>query len=935
MGGRQNMMRTRMLQAVATGVLWVCVAGVPTALAADAEEYVAEAREHIAAGEMKAAIIQLKNALQDDPAHVPARLLLGSLHLRGSDGAAAAKEFRRARDLGAPASEWLPGYASALLLQGEFASLLEEAVVDEGLAPGLRAELHAMRGNAQLALGQVDPAVTEYDAALALDGGNPVARLGKARILLGKGQSEQALEQLDQVLREYPDHVESRLARGDLRRRMQQLGEAEADYRHAVEQAPTNPRAHVGLALVHIAQRDIEAAKQDLVALNRLTRDLPAVNHLQALVSFQERDFERASEELQVLLRAAPSNLQAQLLYGIVSYARNEFTIADDYLTRVLASTPGNPQVVKLLGAARLKLREPDRAVQVLSTIVDETTQDAQLLALLGTALIQTGDNSRGAEYIERAVELDPDQALLRTQLAVGRIATGDTGGAISQLESAVALGQDVVQADVLLVLSYLNRREYDKAITASEALEARMADSPIPFNLTGLALLAQRQFDAAQRRFELALEKDPDFLVAQMNLARLALVAQRPADAEAAYQKVLAKDPRHLGALMGMATLARSRQDLAAAEEWMLKANQADPRALQPVLLLAESYLRQGEGLKASNLLSGLTPEQLDLPAVLRLRGMSQLQSGDFANAVFTLGRLTEMQPESMEGWFQLARAHAAAGDNGRARESFQRAIALDRDYKVPVVWVGLGELELRDKRYNAALELAARIRTHFPDKVFGHDIAAAAHRGKGEVSQALAAIEAGFRIEPSSPRANSLARALAGAGQGEQAVQVLRDWLDQQPEDGGAWANLGLIEQQAGRETEALAAYEKSLALSEPSAVLLNNMAWLYLERDGERALELATRAYELAPARAEIIDTYGWVLFHQGRRSDGLAALQQALIIAPRNAEIALHVAEALHELERDAEARPLLQRVVRDFPNTDFERSARALLGRLRG
>ena len=59
------------------------------AVAANADDYVAEAREHIAAGESKAAIIQLKNALQADPAHAPARVLLGTLYLRAADAAAA------------------------------------------------------------------------------------------------------------------------------------------------------------------------------------------------------------------------------------------------------------------------------------------------------------------------------------------------------------------------------------------------------------------------------------------------------------------------------------------------------------------------------------------------------------------------------------------------------------------------------------------------------------------------------------------------------------------------------------------------------------------------------------------------------------------------------------------------------------------------------
>jgi putative PEP-CTERM system TPR-repeat lipoprotein len=924
------------IQSIAAALLALfLLSGLQGVQAAAADDYVEKAREHVAGGELTSAIIELKNALQSDPSHVEARLMLGAQYLRSGEAAAAAKEFGRARDLGAPTQTWLPGYARALLLQGKFEAVLDEVQIDDSLPPQQRAELLALRGNAHLASRQVEAAISDYDAALELQRGNPVARLGKARILLSQQQNQQALEQLDQLLLEHPDHLESLLARGDLQRRLKNLDAAASDYAHAAEVAPRSAQAHIGLALVHIAQRDVPAAKKDLQAINEVAGELPAVNYLQALVSFQERDYGRASEELQKLLRVAPGNLQAQLLYGIVSYARGEFTIADDYLTRVHASMPANAEVVKLLGAARLKLRQPDRAVAVLASAVTPETQDAQLLALLGTAYIQTGDNSKGAEYIERAVELDPDQALLRTQLAVGQIATGDTASAISQLESAVALGQDVVQADVLLVLSYLNKKEFEKAIAASEALEQRMVDSPIPYNLTGLALLAQRQYAAAGERFRLALEKDPQFVVAQMNLARLELAQRKPEAAAQAFQKVLEMNPKHLGAMMGLSALARAQGDMAEAESWLQRANQANPEALQPILALAEIHLRRNESLKAGNVLSGLTPQQADLPAVLRLKGMAQLQSGDYANAMHALRKLTEKQPGSIEGWFQLARAQAAAGDRAASRASFERAIELDQGYKVPVVWIGLAELELRDRRYDEALELAQRIKTHFPSNVAGLDIEAAAYRGRGDTEQALAAAESALRMDANSRRVNAFARSLAAADQMDRGLGVLQEWLEKNPDDGAAWANLGMLRQQSGQEDAALQAYEQVLQHGDASAVILNNMAWLYLERDGARAVELATKAYELAPSRAEIVDTYGWVLFKQGRAREGLAALQQASIIAPRNAEISLHVAEALHSLDRDSEARPMLERVLREHPNSEFEESARELLDRLRG
>ena len=59
-----------------------------------------KARDSFAKGDIKAAGIELKNALQKDPGNAEARLLLGELYLKLGNGLAAEKEFRRAQELG-------------------------------------------------------------------------------------------------------------------------------------------------------------------------------------------------------------------------------------------------------------------------------------------------------------------------------------------------------------------------------------------------------------------------------------------------------------------------------------------------------------------------------------------------------------------------------------------------------------------------------------------------------------------------------------------------------------------------------------------------------------------------------------------------------------------------------------------------------------------
>ena len=71
----------------------------PTSYSVD--EHIDRAQQAHAEGDLRTAIIEIKNALQQEPSRAEARRLLGLYNLETGDAAAAEAELIRARDLSA------------------------------------------------------------------------------------------------------------------------------------------------------------------------------------------------------------------------------------------------------------------------------------------------------------------------------------------------------------------------------------------------------------------------------------------------------------------------------------------------------------------------------------------------------------------------------------------------------------------------------------------------------------------------------------------------------------------------------------------------------------------------------------------------------------------------------------------------------------------
>jgi tetratricopeptide (TPR) repeat protein len=95
-----------------------------------------------------------------------------------------------------------------------------------------------------------------------------------------------------------------------------------------------------------------------------------------------------------------------------------------------------------------------------------------------------------------------------------------------------------------------------------------------------------------------------------------------------------------------------------------------------------------------------------------------------------------------------------------------------------------------------------------------------------------------------------------------------------------------------------QAIASYEHVLATTNGNALVLNNLAFAQAQvGNAARALDLAKRAYALAPDNPSVMDTLGWQLLRvPGEHTRALQLLRSAAERAPTNPTIKAHLEAA---------------------------------------
>jgi putative PEP-CTERM system TPR-repeat lipoprotein len=897
-----------------------------------AEEHTKNGEAHLLAGDVRAAIVDLKNALQKEPNNARARLLLGQAYNEISESSNAEAELVRARDGGIAAADYAVPLAQAQFGQRKLDEVLKTTEAPDGASPALKASLLAVRALAYAGLGRTDEAVAALDQGLAENSHSVDVLLGMARFALARGDRETAKSRMAEAQKEAPKDPRLMALEGDIDYAGHDYVGSEVAYQHMLDAQSWDYVPRLGLARAQVAQSKLKEAIVNLDALLKVAPKDPQINYFRGLAAYRGGDYAGGLAFSQRTLSAMPNHMASQLLAGASSYALGQYEQANNFLGAYVFRVPRDLEARKLLATTQLQLNHPGDAVKTLRPAVANSEADADLLAMIGAAAARSGDSVQANEYLVRAVAKAPENAALRTELGLAEVALGKTETGIEELEKSVQENPQAIRAELALFLTYMRTREVDKALAVAERLQKTFPDDPLGLNLAGIAHLGKGDTAAGKAALLKAHAMQPGDANADRNLAKISIAEKKFDEARGYYREALKADPKNMLVYLDLADLETRDGHADQAEAALKEAVRQNPSEYDPRIALARFYLARGQNQEALAVSEPATNQLSQVPALLEVVGRAEMLLGRGEAAVTTYKTLTDVAPQSAEAHRYLSEAYTAVRKGDLALREASEALRLDpsnEDIKFDVA-----KLLMMNARFEDARIAIDDLRKRHPDNGNIAELDGTNALQQNRPNDAVAAFKRAIAVSDNSANRLFLATALSRAGHVEEAELTLKPWLESHQDDLAVRMGLGDIYLAANRLSEAKEQYSLLLAKAPDSFGAENNYAWV-LSQMGQpkEALAHARHAAVLAPESPEALDTLGQILLQNDIAPEASATLKKAFGQARDKPEIQFHLAQALVADNQRADALAILRRLLAGFPSFKDRDRAEQLLQQL--
>lgn len=886
-----------------------------------AAAYYEDALSRYEKNEMSAAVIQLKNALQQDSKMLAAHLLLGKALLKDGNLKGAEAAFQEALRQGVSRGEVILPLAQINLALGR-PEVVIESIHPSGLPPAIQVEVLTLRGNAYLESGKNNLATQSFEKARAIDPTSPLPLIAEVPMLLTAAKVDQAREKANKAIELAPNNANAWSMKAAVLHASFDAPGALAAYEKALSLAPKHVDARIARAALLIdLKRDAEA-RQDLDYVKAVAEDDPRAAYLRAVLAGQQGDAKATNDALKEVTRTIDTLPPAwlarreQLLMAgaLAHFGLGNHGKSREYLDTLISHNPGHMAARKLLASIYVETKDYARAQTVLEALQRSAPDDPQVMFLLGSVNLAQRHYVQAAQYLEKAAGRTGSSEMNRS-LGYSQLAQGQAEKGLVSLEKAFAADRGDVQSGMALATLYMRLAKKDKAMKTAEAMIKHDPENLVALNFLGSVKGATGDKAGARAAYTQVLAKDPGFVPSALNLTRLDVGEKRFDEARRRLENLLRNNSNDHQVLYEYGMLEIRADRPSEAVRYLTKAGDVQRNDPNPTLMLINLYLNLRQGDQALSVAKTLSSKYASNLKVQLALARAYLATEDAANARAVLSGATRIAEFDHGYLVAIARMQLAAADPDGAAYSLSKALQ-GNPGDLPALTLAVQVEARRGDVAKADAALRALTAKH-PSAIETLRASADLSMSRGQYAAAVTGYRKILAREENTGNALVLAGAHMAAGETAKAAAFLESWVKAHPTDRRALKALAETQFRAGHLTGAKQSYQRAIAADADDASTLNNYANLLQQLNDPMAQEIAERAYKLSPSAPDYADTLGWILVGKGQIEAGLRYLREARLRSPENGEIRFHLAYTLAKIGRKDEAKEEL-RAALDSP-----------------
>lgn len=533
----------------------------------------------------------------------------------------------------------------------------------------------ALKASALMAQGRHAKAASLMQESLRAKD-SPTLRSVLGLSLMGGGQADVALAELERAFRADPRQTQAGTALVGLYLRSRQTAKARAVADALVKQRPSHAGFHNLLGMVKAQAGDKAGAAVSYNQAIKLDAGFTAAKLNLARMEIGAQAYDAAAARLTELQKAEDTNIDVLMDLALLADRRRQPAQAQRWLEKAVDHA-GPRELRPALALTDLHLRTGNRsaALATAKSLSAKAPDELPTQLALARAQLATGDATGARTTLSNATRTATYDAAVQVEVALLQLAAGNPSGAAYNLQKAFADKPDFLPAQALMTEVEIRLGEVAKAESRARQIAQKHPQRAVGHTLIGDVAAARGQPAAAIDAYRKAHQVEPS----SDTLVRLfQAIAAQPGDRAPALQLAeqwLKNRPqdRQVRRLLSD-SYARLGRFPAARQSYeaLLKLQPDDPEALNNLanVLL---QLKDPAALKVAEQALAHSP---GAPHIMDTAGWAAHQAGQTDRALQLLRDARLRDPSNAEVRFHLASVLAASGRRAEAREEVEAAL-------------------------------------------------------------------------------------------------------------------------------------------------------------------------------------------------------------------------------------------------------------------